>query len=90
MYLEIMTVGSAVEGCMSESRIFVGPFGSEDAREIFRKHWERQLDSNEHNPNQVKFLSCEQLPDGWGAILPRDFQGFFRITPEMLDDLPEE
>jgi hypothetical protein len=78
MYLEIMTLGSG-ENSLAESRVFVGPFDSEGARDLFREHWERQLNSPNHNQHQVKFLSCEKLPDDWGAVVPRDFRGFTRI-----------
>ncbi len=89
MYLEVSTCGYGSDNLgtyQMGATMFIGPFKSEANRAIFREHWERQLNSPDHNPNQVKFISHDVLPEGRGAILPRYFHGFQRI---QLDDLGE-
>ena len=87
MYLEILTIANHGGGIASEIRMFVGPFESEDARVQFREHWEAQLNSEGHNPNQAKFLSQDCLPDSeWSPGPPAEFRGFLRAYVE----LPEE
>jgi hypothetical protein len=84
MYLEILTVANLGGGTTSEVRVFVGPFENEDARLKFREHWEGQLNSNEHNPNQVKFLSQDCLPKSdWSPVPPDEFRGFLRAYVEL-------
>ena len=85
MYLEIVTIARVVNEEMGqfslEIKVFVGPFKSSEQRDLFREHWERQLNSDDHNPNQVKFLSQDELPDGWcAAMTPSQFSGFKRIV----------
>jgi hypothetical protein len=85
MYLEVLTIGHDVDEVFgpfnSQLKVFVGPFTSQEQRELFREHWERQLNSDKHNANQVKFLSQDELPEGWGpAMTPGQFRGFKRIV----------
>ena len=85
MYLEIVTVAHDVDETFgpftSQIRVFVGPFDSGEHRELFREHWDRQLNSLSHNPNQIKFLSQNELPEGWGAAMaPEQFRGFQRAV----------
>ena len=92
MYLEIVTVAHDVDEVFgpfnSEIKIFVGPFKSQEHRDLFREHWERQLNSGNHNSNQVKFLSQDELPEGWeAAMTPGQFRGFKRI---VWDDIAGE
>jgi len=93
MYLEIVTVAHDVDEVFglfsSEIKVFVGPFKSLAQRDLFREHWERQLNSSgRHNANQVKFLSQDCLPEGWGvAMAPGQFRGFKRI---VWDDVAGE
>lgn len=82
MYLEIVTVAYDADEALgqfsSQGRFFVGPFKSQEHRELFREHWERRLNSPDHNSNQVKFISCDELPQGWRATPPSQFGGFQR------------
>lgn len=92
MYVEILCVGPGLdpESSGSESRIYVGPFDSEEERDSFTNLWTRRLqESSIHNVNQVKFLSCFP-PENWSAIAPKDFQGFGRITAADIENFDGE
>lgn len=93
MFLEITTCGYGgdEEGTYQASAtMFVGPFKSDEQRALFREHWDRQLNSGDHNPNQVKFLSCDALPKEWSAVLPKDFRGFQRIPLDDVEELDDD
>lgn len=95
MYLEVTTCGYGSDKDLGNyqagATVFVGPFESEETRTLFREHWERQLKSPDHNANQVKFISLDKLPEGYMAILSKDFAGFQRVNlgdiGELLGDL---
>lgn len=84
MYLEIVTVAHDADEAFgqftAQTRVFVGPFDSNEQRYVFREHWKSQLKLSGHNPNQVKFLSQDELPEGWSAMAPGLFRGFARIV----------